>query len=57
MKLIDAEKLEEAYCKTMCAGGCSGKEKDKCKFLKLINDQPAIKCFIRWRGRKHEGEV
>ena len=35
---VEVEKLERAYCKNMCAGGCSGKEKEKCKFLALVRD-------------------
>ena len=40
MRLIDADRLAVDYCMKMCAGGCSGVEKEKCEFLNLLNEQP-----------------
>ena len=47
MRLIDAEKIADSYCKKMCAGKCSGKEKEKCKFMELIEEQPDVSGDMR----------
>ena len=36
------EELADSYCKTMCAGGCSDKE--KCRFMELVNRGKVNEC-------------
>lgn len=36
------EELADSYCKTMCAGGCSDKE--KCRFMELVNRGKINEC-------------
>lgn len=36
------KELADSYCKTMCAGGCSDKE--KCRFMELVNRGKVNEC-------------